>query len=122
MTLDAPGSMEQLGAAVCSFHEIRLDRSRLNWDLYVIDGLEDGKVALYDKVHHGIIEGRSFVEVVSHWFAMSPRDKTVRAMWEGVARTPRAPRRVAVGAPPSSAAPKRRRARPTAKRSASAGA
>ncbi len=90
MTLDAPGSMEQLSAAVCRIHEVRLDRSRLLWDLYVIDGLEDGKVALYGKVHHGIIDGRGFVEVVSNWFSASPRDKTVRAMWEGVARTPRA--------------------------------
>jgi diacylglycerol O-acyltransferase / wax synthase len=90
MTLDAPGSMAQLGAAVCRIHEVRLDRSRLLWDLYVIDGLEDGKVALYGKVHHGIIDGRTFVEVVSNWFAVSPQDKTVRAMWEGVDRRPRA--------------------------------
>lgn len=89
LTLAAPGSIDVLCATVCNFHEIPIDRSRLLWDLYVIDGLEDGKVAVYAKVHHGIIDGRTFVEVMSSWLATSPDDKTVHAMWEGVTRAPR---------------------------------
>ena len=50
----------------------------------MIDGLEDGKVALYGKMHHGVIDGRTFVKVVSNWLALSPTDRTVRAMWEGL--------------------------------------
>src|SRR5262245_9402309 len=47
MTLEPPGSMEALCAAVCALHETRLDRSRPLWELYVIDGLAGGKVAIY---------------------------------------------------------------------------
>ena len=86
ITLPAPGTHEQLFTEVCTLHEARLDRSRLLWELYVIDGLEDGKVAVYGKAHHGIIDGRTFVQVVSNWLATSPTDRTVRALWEGVPR------------------------------------
>jgi len=90
LTLKAPGTRAQLFERVCKLHESRLDRSRPLWELYVIDGLEGGKVALYGKVHHGIIDGRTFVQVVSAWLATSPKQRTVHAMWEGAARTSRA--------------------------------
>jgi diacylglycerol O-acyltransferase len=89
LTLEAPASMEQLCATVSKLHEVRIDRSGLLWELYVIDGLEGGKVALYGKVHHAIIDGRTFVQVVSNWFVASASDKTVRALWEGVPQVPR---------------------------------
>ncbi len=89
LTLKAPGTMKQLCDTVCRIHEVRLDRSRVLWELYVIDGLEGGKVALYGKVHHGIIDGRTFVKVISTWLAKSPRDRTVRAFWEGLPRSAR---------------------------------
>ncbi|MEJ8859727.1 wax ester/triacylglycerol synthase domain-containing protein [Variovorax robiniae] len=84
ITLQAPGTFAQLSAKVCELHEAPLDRSSLLWDLYVIDGLEDGKIALYGKTHHGIIDGRGFVQAISNWLAVSPGDRSVRAMWEGV--------------------------------------
>ena len=90
LTLKAPGTRAQLFERVCKLHESRLVRSRPLWELYVIDGIEGGKVALYGKVHHGIIDGRTFVQVVSAWLATSPKQRTVHAMWEGVAQRSRA--------------------------------
>ena len=86
VTLDAPGSNEQLFAKVCEYHEAVLDRSRLLWNLYIIDGLEGGKVAVYATTHHGIIDGRGFVEAIANWLSTSPTDPAVRALWEGVPR------------------------------------
>ena len=86
ITLDAPGSFQQLSERVCGLHEQRLDRSKLLWDLYVIDGLEGGKVALYGKTHHGIIDGRGFVQAIAGWLSTSQSETTVRAMWEGIPR------------------------------------
>jgi diacylglycerol O-acyltransferase len=84
LTLKAPGTQKQLLDHVATLHQKPLDRALPLWQLYVIDGLEDGKVALYGKMHHGVIDGRTFVKVVSNWLALSPTDRTVRAMWEGL--------------------------------------
>ncbi|MEJ8849658.1 wax ester/triacylglycerol synthase domain-containing protein [Variovorax rhizosphaerae] len=86
ITLEAPGSLEDLCAEVCRLHESRLDLTRLLWEMYIIDGLEGGKVALYGKTHHGIIDGRGFVQAISHWLAVSPDDLEVRAMWDALPR------------------------------------
>jgi diacylglycerol O-acyltransferase / wax synthase len=80
-TLPAPGDDAQLFAFVCRLHEQRLDRSRPHWELHVIDGLAGGRVALYLKVHHGVIDGRGLVEVFRRWFATDAADREVRAPW-----------------------------------------
>jgi WS/DGAT/MGAT family acyltransferase len=80
-------SMDQLLERVCALHETLLDRSGLLWQFYVIDGLADGRVALYGKAHHGVIDGRTFVKAVTLWFSEDAKDKVVRAMWDGVPRS-----------------------------------
>jgi diacylglycerol O-acyltransferase len=82
ITLRAPGSDKALFARVCQLHAKRLDRSRMLWELYVIDGLRDGRVAVYAKVHHGIIDGTAFMKAMLRWLAPSPAQRTVRALWE----------------------------------------
>ena len=86
LTLQGDGSMDDLIAKVCELHETPLSRQGLLWQFYVIDGLADGRVALYGKVHHGIIDGRTFVQVVTHWFSTDPKSKEVRALWQGLPR------------------------------------
>ena len=96
ITLKAPGNLRQLAEKVGTLHQQPLDRAHPLWQFYLIDGLEDGKVALFGKMHHGVIDGRTFVQVVSNWLALSPRQRTVHAMWEGLPqRTGRAPARAA---------------------------
>ena len=87
MTL-ADASMEDLLAEVCKLHETLLDRSGMLWQFFVIDGLADGRVALYGKVHHGLIDGRTFVMAMTNCMSADPKDKEVRAMWEAVPRSP----------------------------------
>ena len=84
ITLPGPGTTDALLAKVCELHPALLDRSRPLWDFYVIDGLQDGCVALYARMHHGIVDGVGFVKILSRWLSASPKDRTVRAMWEGV--------------------------------------
>ena len=104
LTLKAPGTLPQLFERLCEIHQKKLPRSRPLWEFYVIDGLEDGKVALYGKMHHGIIDGRTSVQVIANWLSTSPTERTVRAMWEGV------PRRSGKGAESASIIDRLRRA------------
>lgn len=80
-------STSDLLKKVCELHEPLLDRSGMLWQFYVIDGLADGRVALYGKVHHGIIDGRGFVRAITRWLSEDPGESEVRAMWEGAPRT-----------------------------------
>ena len=49
----APGTPEQLSDVVSRIHARPLDRSRPLWELYVIDGVDDGRMAAtFTKVHH----------------------------------------------------------------------
>ena len=86
ITLKGPATQAKLFERICTLHQKPLARSRPLWELYVFDGLEGGQVALYGKVHHGIIDGRTFVQVIANWLAATPTERTVRAMWEGVPR------------------------------------
>jgi diacylglycerol O-acyltransferase len=86
ITLKGPATQAKLFERICTLHQMPLARSRPMWELYVFDGLEGGQVALYGKVHHGIIDGRTFVHVIANWLAATPTERTVRAMWEGVPR------------------------------------
>ncbi len=55
--LSAPGTTVQLEKKIAELHAITMDRSRPLWNIYVITGLEDGTVALYNAIHHAAIDG-----------------------------------------------------------------
>ncbi len=62
-TLPAPGSDAELAAFVGREFSRRLDRSRPLWELYVVDGLADNRVALVPKMHHALVDGVAAIDV-----------------------------------------------------------
>ncbi len=53
-----PGSPQQLSEAISRIHARPLDRSRPLWEMYVIEGVDNGRlVAQFMKVHHATIDG-----------------------------------------------------------------
>jgi WS/DGAT/MGAT family acyltransferase len=63
LTLRRPGTMEQLHRLVARLHSSLLDRSRPLWEMYVIEGLENGQVAFYSKAHHSGVDGKAGTEL-----------------------------------------------------------
>jgi diacylglycerol O-acyltransferase / wax synthase len=62
-TLPAPGGDAELGAFVGREFSRRLDRSRPLWELHVVDGLADDRVALVPKMHHALVDGVAAIDV-----------------------------------------------------------
>jgi diacylglycerol O-acyltransferase / wax synthase len=55
-----PGTPQQLSDVISRIHARPLDRSRPLWELYVIDGVDGGRIAAtFTKVHHATIDGAS---------------------------------------------------------------
>jgi diacylglycerol O-acyltransferase / wax synthase len=50
----------------------RLDVRRPLWELYVVEGLSGGRVALINKVHHAMVDGISSVDIGTLLFDMEP--------------------------------------------------
>lgn len=59
--LAPPGSTEQLSDQVARIFGRALDRTRPLWEVYVIEGLEDGRWALMTKFHHATVDGAAGV-------------------------------------------------------------
>ena len=74
--LPAPGSRAQLLALFERVEAQVLDRSRPLWELWFVEGLEGGHVALIQKTHHALVDGISGVDVATVLFDFT-RDPTV---------------------------------------------
>lgn len=59
VSVPPPGAPGQLDDLVATLVSTKLDRSRPLWEMFVIDGLHDGRVAVLTKVHHSLIDGIS---------------------------------------------------------------
>ena len=77
--LPRPGTRLQLEQYVARLHSSLLDRSRPLWEIYVIEGLNTGQVALYNKVHHAAIDGQAGVALAKALFSDSAVPAPVKA-------------------------------------------
>ena len=66
---------------VSNLHVPMLDRSRPLWEMHVIDGLGDGRFALYQKIHHAYADGVTMSRWIAETMAPTPEDLEVRPLW-----------------------------------------
>lgn len=61
--LPRPGNLEQLGELTARIMSRRLDVARPLWEVYFVEGLEGGRVALLSKSHQILVDGISTVDL-----------------------------------------------------------
>src|SRR3954447_26156138 len=73
--LPSPGSEEQLFNLASRVFSQQLDRSKPLWELWAVEGLEDGRFALISKTHHALIDGIAGVDLATVMFDLEPAPK-----------------------------------------------
>ena len=66
---------------VAQLHTPLLDRSRPLWELHVIDGLSEGRFALYQKMHHAYADGVTMARWTANGMAASADDLELTPVW-----------------------------------------
>jgi diacylglycerol O-acyltransferase / wax synthase len=70
-----PGNPQQVAETVARIFARPLDRRRPLWELYLIHGLEGGKVAMLTKIHHAAVDGMSGAEILGVLLDPSPEGR-----------------------------------------------
>lgn len=79
LALPAPGDHAQLAVQVERLISRPLDRSKPLWEIYLVQGLEKGRVALVPKIHHSVVDGVSGAEIMGTLFDLEPTGRDVSA-------------------------------------------
>jgi WS/DGAT/MGAT family acyltransferase len=75
VALPAPGTMRQLLDLAAAIVHDPFDRTRALWEFVVIEGLEDGRAAMVQKLHHAVTDGQGGIRL-SEQFIDLERDAT----------------------------------------------
>lgn len=95
--LPAPGRLRELLELTSRLHGNPLDRHRPLWETHLIDGLKDGRFAVYTKIHHALVDGVSGLTLLQRPLTTNAPDHNgaqTRAPWSP---EPPAPPRAARG-------------------------
>lgn len=75
--LPKPGSDGQLRELVGRLMSRQLDRNRPLWEIYLVEGLSDGRVAVVTKTHHAMVDGVSAVDIGTVILDLTPTPREV---------------------------------------------
>jgi diacylglycerol O-acyltransferase len=79
--LPRPGRVRDLLELVSRLHGTLLDRHRPLWEASLVEGLEDGRFAVYTKIHHSLLDGVSAQRLIIRSMTADPDDRELRVPW-----------------------------------------
>lgn len=79
--LPAPGRVRELFDLTSRLHSGPLDRHRPLWEMHLIEGLRDGRFAIYTKMHHAVVDGVSALRMLQGSLSPDPHDTEIRVPW-----------------------------------------
>jgi diacylglycerol O-acyltransferase len=85
--LPKPGRVRELFELCSRLHSTRLATERPLWEWHLIEGLRDGRVAMYTKMHHSLVDGISAMRLLQSILSSDPDERDMPAPW--AKRSPR---------------------------------
>ncbi|WP_460820631.1 WS/DGAT/MGAT family O-acyltransferase [Nocardioides ungokensis] len=79
--LPRPGRVRELLELCGRLHGTRLAWERPLWEAHVIEGLRDGRVAMYTKTHHALVDGISAMRLIQSVLSTDPDRRGMPAPW-----------------------------------------
>jgi WS/DGAT/MGAT family acyltransferase len=80
--LPVPGRVRELLTVVSRLHGSLLDRNRPLWEAHLIEGLADGRFALYTKIHHALCDGVTAMKLLESSMSPDPAETGMPQPWE----------------------------------------
>lgn len=89
--LPSPGSERELGNIVSHLHGQPIDFTRPPWETHIIEGLPNNRFALYNKVHHSLIDGYTGSQLLAQTLSKDPNDLETPMFFQrkSTSRTPK---------------------------------
>jgi len=75
--LPRPGSLDQLRELIGRVQSRQLDRTRPLWEMYLVEGLADGRFAIITKTHHAMVDGVSALDIGTVILDTEPEPRAV---------------------------------------------
>ena len=88
--LPKPGRVRELLELCSRLHSTRLAWERPLWEAHLIEGLRDGRVAMYTKTHHALVDGVSAMRLLASVLSTDPDQRDMPPPWGAQPRSRRA--------------------------------
>jgi diacylglycerol O-acyltransferase / wax synthase len=79
--LPRPGRVRELLSLVSRLHGTLLDRHRPLWEFHLIEGMANGRFAVYYKLHHALVDGVNATRQTMQMFSADPAVTGLAPIW-----------------------------------------
>ena len=76
-----PGRIRELLQLTSRWHGALLDRHRPLWEAHIVEGLADGRIAVYSKIHHSLVDGVAAIRLMNRSLTEDPDARDCMPPW-----------------------------------------